>query len=165
MASIFSKFKTNKDKESSGVWVTYDDVINDDGTKPEFKVRRITVYERAYQAKITPVLSQLEKLAKSSDPDAMQLVELNKRLFKAYCEHFLVDWRNVKEDAEYDADGTLVCNDEGLPICKEIPFDKDFAIKFITDPDSLVLAQWLMKQSSDVSNFLVGSREGELKNS
>lgn len=164
MGGILSKFRTNKDKESGGVWVTYDEVINDDGTKPMFKVRRITVYERAYQAKITPILSRLDKLGKANDPDPAQFAEENKKLFKAYVEHFLVDWKNIKEDAEYDQNGQLICDDEGIPICKELPFSRDAAIELICNLDAIQLAQWLMKQSSDVNNFLISNRETELKN-
>ena len=138
MGGILSKFRTNKDKEASGVWVTYDEVINDDGTKPMFKVRRITVYERAYQAKITPILSRLDKLGKANDPDPAQFAEENKKLFKA--------------------------DDEGIPICKELPFSRDAAIELICNLDAIQLAQWLMKQSSDVNNFLISNRETELKN-
>lgn len=165
MGGLLSKYKTNKSKESAGVWVTFDSVVNDDGTKPSFKVKRITVYERAYQSQITPILAQLNKLSKAENPDALEFIEVNKRLFKAYINHFLVDWKDVKEPAEVDPEtGGYVCDDQGVPVCKEIPFTKDNAIELLCDPDLIEVAQWLMKQSSDVSNFLIGSREDELKN-
>lgn len=165
MGGLLSKYKTNKNKEAGGVWVTFDSVVNDDGTKPSFKVKRITVYERAYQAQITPILAQLNKLSKAENPDALEFVEVNKRLFKAYINNFLVDWKNVKEPAETDPEtGGYVCDDQGVPVCKEIPFTKANAEELLCDPDLIEVSQWLMKQSSDVSNFLIGTRETDLKN-
>lgn len=165
MGGLLSKYKTNKNSEASGVWVTFEDAVNDDGTKPEFKVKRITVYDRAYQAQITPILAQLQRLAKSDTPDAAQFVDANKRLFKAYISHFLVDWRNIKEPAEVDEKtGAYICDENGIPVCKEVPFSKNAAEELLCDPDFIEVAQWLMKQSSDVSNFLIGNREENLKN-
>ena len=165
MGGLLSKYKTNKDKEASGVWVTFDGVVNDDGTRPSFKVKRITVYERAYQAQLTPILAQLNKLSKAEIPDALEFTETNKKLFKIYINHFLVDWKDVKEPAEINPEtGSYICDDNGVPICKEIPFTKNNAEELLCDPDLIEVAQWLMKQSSDVNNFLIGNRETELKN-
>lgn len=165
MGGLLSKYKTNKDKEASGVWVTFDGVVNDDGTKPSFKVKRITVYERAYQAQLTPILAQLNKLGKAEVPDAFEFAEVNKKLFKTYINHFLVDWNNVKYPAEINPEtGDYICDENGIPVCKEIPFTKANAEELLCDPDLIEVAQWLMKQSSDVNNFLISNRETELKN-
>ena len=165
MGGLLSKYKTNKDKEASGVWVTFDGVVNDDGTRPSFKVKRITVYERTYQAQLTPILTQLNKLSKAEIPDALEFTETNKKLFKIYINHFLVDWKDVKEPAEINPEtGSYICDDNGVPICKEIPFTKNNAEELLCDPDLIEVAQWLMKQSSDVNNFLISNRETELKN-
>lgn len=165
MGGLLSKYKTNKDKEASGVWVTFDGVVNDDGTRPSFKVKRITVYERAYQAQLTPILAQLNKLGKAEIPNALEFAEVNKKLFKTYINHFLVDWKDVKYPAEINSEtGSYICDENGVPVCKEIPFTKNNAEELLCDPDLIEVAQWLMKQSSDVNNFLISNRETELKN-
>ena len=75
------------------------------------------------------------------------------------------DWKNVKEPAETDPEtGGYICDNDGVPVCKEIPFTKANAEELLCDPDLIEVSQWLMKQSSDVSNFLIGTRETDLKN-
>lgn len=41
MGGLLSKFLTDKQAEKIGVWVEYSSVVNDDGTYPAFKIKRI----------------------------------------------------------------------------------------------------------------------------
>jgi hypothetical protein len=163
MGGLLGKFLTDKQAENQGVWVAYEDAVNDDGTYPEFCIKRISTNNTSYQAKVNPLLRQLDALSRKENANYNEYKKVNEKLAYLYIDEILVDWRNVKHEAVIDQEGNVVVDENGVAICEEIPFSKEKAREILGDPDFIEVLNWLMKQSTDVSNFLVSNRNKDLK--
>lgn len=157
MGGIFSKFMTDKKAEQDGVWfkLVYDgeEIVNDDGTVPEFKLSRIGTTNRTYLAKLQPVLKRTKKT-----DSLLDTLDVQPEIVKIFCECCLKDWKNFKD--------TKVTVDEksGKQTREiiDIPFSVDTATKLLNDMPELFT--WLTSQASEMENFLVKDREENLKN-
>lgn len=165
MAGIFAKYVTDKKAEEDGVWVENEELVNDDDTVTAFKIKRISISNTSYQAKINEPLRRLDALNKNPNNKntAKDTVDIQRRLGEIYVDEILVDWRNVKKPAELDENGNFVTGDDGLPYCEEVPFSKSEAKELLCHPDRFELLNWLMQQSSDISKFLITNRDNNLK--
>lgn len=163
MGGLLSKFLTDKQAEKIGVWVEYTSVVNDDGTYPAFKIKRISTSNVSYQAKINKPLREMDALAKKDNYSATEFLRINKVLAEIFVDEILVDWKNLKGSASVDENGQVIVDGEGVPVCEEVPYSKEYAKEFLCNPDTAELLKWLMEQSSDISNFLEANREKNLK--
>lgn len=165
MASFVSSIRADKNLENSGVWVRYTDKPNDDGTVPEFKIKRVSITNTAYQAKINPILKRIENLNASKNDDNIisEVVSLNIELIRVYLDEMLVDWRNVKDDVYDPKTGERVYDNDGRLMFEEIPYSKETARELLANADAINDAKWLMEQSGNISNFLTSNRKANLK--
>ncbi len=163
MASFVSSIRADKKLESAGVWVKYTDGVNEDGTTPEFKIKRVSITNSAYQAKINPILKRIENLTSSNSADASEIISLHIELIKVYLDTMLVDWRNIKDDVYDPKTGERVYNDDNTLAFEEIPYSKENARELLATADAIPVAKWLMEQSGDLSNFLTCNRQADLK--
>lgn len=165
MASFVSSIRADKNLENSGVWVSYTDKPNDDGTVPEFKIKRVSITNTAYQAKINPILKRIENLNASKNDDNIisEVVSLNIELIRVYLDEMLVDWRNVKDDVYDPKTGERVYDNDGRLMFEEIPYSKEMARELLANADAINDAKWLMEQSGNISNFLTSNRKANLK--
>jgi hypothetical protein len=134
--SLFEAFKTNRDKENSGIWLE-DFPSNKDGTTPGFLIARAsktnTNYSKAAQ-KVGKKFQKEMELGILSEDRADPAV---KALF---LDTVLLGWRNV-----FDADE------------KPLPYTRENAAKLIEVlPD---LYEFLYAESRSMSNF----RDEEIK--
>lgn len=169
MGGLLSKYLTDKNAEKTGVWVTYSDLVNDDGTYPRFRIKRISPANISYQAKINPELQKLSALQKKIEakPDDQavlkELSKISKQLALIFVDEILVDWKDLKQSASVDEEGNLITDVDGNPICEELPYSKETAKELLGDTDFAELLRWLMDRSSEISNFLVDNRQKDLK--
>ena len=119
MAGIFAKYVTDKKAEEDGVWVENEELVNDDDTVTAFKIKRISISNTSYQAKINEPLRRLDALNKNPNNKntAKDTVDIQRRLGEIYVDEILVDWRNVKKPAELDENGNFVTGDDGKVNC------------------------------------------------
>lgn len=168
MGGLLSSILTDKNAEKTGVWVTYTDVVNDDGTYPEFCIKRVSFANSGYQAKIAKQLKILNAISeKGSDVDEKEfesLTNATQQLGIEYAKNFLVGWRNFKLSAKVDAKGKVI-KENGVPVCDEYEYSEERAEALLSDsnPNASALLGWLTSQSSDVTNFLVDKRNKDLK--
>ena len=80
MGGLLSKFLTDKQAENQGVWVAYEDAVNDDGTYPEFCIKRISTNNTSYQAKVNPLLRQLDALSRKENANYNEYKKVNEKL-------------------------------------------------------------------------------------
>lgn len=110
--SLYKQFETNVSVENEGVFVDVG-IINEDGSTPEFKLARMGKTNKRYTKTLNRVTRPHER--------AIQLGTMNEavaeRLFReVFVDAILLDWRNVQ-----DREG------------KKLPFNRDNALKLLTD--------------------------------
>lgn len=152
---ICSKFKTDKNLERDGVWVSCEElngesVVNSNGTFTKFKVARIGVTNRQYMAKMQPIAKKLE------GKDGFALLESRQQLIGIFVDYCLLDWENFFDYEVSEKGGKTTYKEV------EVPFSKEKAKEYLIDMPELY--QWLSEQSSSLNNFLSANKEEDLKN-
>lgn len=147
MATLFSKFRTNKNAEKDGIWVTVTDeddieIVNDDGTKPQFRIARISISNRQYLARLQPIAKRSEKQNTNLDETLSDMIDV----FVDCC---ITDWKNIKD---YNDKNELI----------EVPFSKEKAKEILKDMPTVY--EQLNKKASDMRNYLEKEREQKAKN-
>lgn len=165
MASFVSTIRADKNLEASGVWVTLSDPNrrNEDGTFPEFKIKRVSITNTAYQAKINPIIKRIDTLNASNSADAGEVLSLHLELIRVYLDNMLVDWRNIKDDVYDPKTGERVYNKDHSLVFEEIPYSKENARELLATAEALDVTKWLMEQSGTLSNFTSAHRQADLK--
>jgi hypothetical protein len=128
---LFNTFGTDKALERQGRWFDIAGVVNDDGTKPRFKMARMGRNNPAYQ-------SAMEKHSKELR-QAVELETLTNEvaepvMIAVFCSTVLLDWEHVQG-----------------PDGKEIKFSEKNAIKLFEDLGDLYLV--LVEEAKKLSNF------------
>lgn len=163
MASLIANLLTDEELETNGSWVTYGAIVNDDGTSPEFKLKRVSIENIQYQKRITPLLKQIDEI-KGENPDIQRIYELQKEMMGAFIDEMLVDWRNVKYPAKRNAKGEVVKDKKGNVVCEEMPFTPENVAKLLrNNKNAKDMNDWLVSQATDISNYLAIKREQDLK--
>lgn len=162
MGGLLDKHLTDKNAEKSGVWVRYTEEVNDDGTYPEFKIKRVTLDNVSYQSQVNKLSRRLNDLAKDPDAQSVDLEKVNRDLGVVFVDNILVDWRNVKHGATVDENGEQVRDIDGNVICEELSYSKEQAKQMFSDSNFADVLAWLMKEASEMSNFLIANRNKDL---
>lgn len=93
MSGLFRNYKTNSDKEVTGIEVAFPDATNDDGTVPVFIIARMggsnTTYQKALEAATRPYRRQIEL-------NALKNEVANNLLLGVFATTILLGWRNVQ---------------------------------------------------------------------
>lgn len=139
---LYKQFATNKESETLGIWVEYQDDETEQGKSPRFLVARAgganTEYAKALERQVKPFRKQIQM-------GALPMKALERIQKQVFCETVLREWQNVT-----DAEG------------KPIPFNYENALKVMTDlPD---LYEDLHTRANSMANFRDEVREGEAKN-
>ena len=134
--SIYDRFETDKDLETSGVWIDYGAdgaflIAHTGGVSSEF----IRAFRGLYK-----------KNRARFDRDLMNENESQKLLLETFAKTSILNWRGIKDRAGVD-----------------IPFSKENAIKLISDLPNLGFM--LFEEAKNYENFLVAEREEIAKNS
>ncbi len=140
MSALYSLFRTNKDKEQSGVDIPMGE--NEDGTVISFRLARAgktnKQYQTALEAATKPYRRQIEL-------ETMQAEKAESIYREVFVNTILLGWSNVRDE-------------QG----QNIPFTRQNALKLFTDlPD---LYDTLQAASTKVSNFREEKLEDEAKN-
>jgi hypothetical protein len=119
-----SGIRTDPDKESSGVWVTYEDDI-------ELKLARMNnpAFDKFLETRQGPNLGKFRK-QKQTDAEQDALIK------DAVAATILLDWKGIE-----DEDGKLV------------PFSKEKASELVKDPSLRDFYRFILIESSNAMNF------------
>lgn len=147
--SLAKKFKTDTTAANEGVWFDYEDVPNDDGTVPGFRLARKTSQNKAYSRamrEFTKEHTTDEGVAdfSSLSEEQAEAVELD-----VFTSALLLEWRNFQP------------NDDG----NAMPYSRDNAKAIFSDPDWSDLYKDLARKSGQVSAYRKAQLEAEAKNS
>jgi hypothetical protein len=126
MSSFADRFKTNKSKETEGVWFTIHE--NEDGTLVQFQIARTGTcnlkYMKAVERLTKPYRSSMRNMP------AKLVVELNRKAYLETCVHA---WKNVslngKDNLGFSQDNLkLVCNElpDVLELLMEVSADSSY---------------------------------------
>lgn len=137
---LYKQFETNKDAETNGIWVQYED--GTDTAPPRFLVRRAgganLEYAKALEQKVKPYRRQAQA-------GMVPFAVLERLQREVFCATVIRDWENVQ-------------NREG----EKIPYNYANAIRVMTDlPD---LYADLQSQANNISLFKEAVVEEEAKN-
>lgn len=140
MSSLYKNFATDKNAEVEGVWI--EEVANEDGTIPRFKIARMSQsnpnYTKALKRRTQPVQRLID--IGTLPP------EQNRKLFlEVFLDAILLVWENVQ-----DRDGT------------PMEFNRDNARRLYEDLPDLALHHQIAAQ--DASRFRKLELEDAIKN-
>jgi hypothetical protein len=94
MSGLFRNYKTDADKESTGIEVPFPDAQNDDGTIPTFILARMggsnAAYQKALEAATRPHRRQIAL-------NALKEEIANELLLGVFATTVLLGWRNVQD--------------------------------------------------------------------
>lgn len=141
MSSLYNSFKTNKQKENSGVAIKY--APNEDGTTPTFWVGRMSDTNKRYQ-KVSKELYRPYRKSKAAMKSLTDEVATD-LLKKGFIKGCLRKWENVQ-----DMNGNV------------LEFSEENAYKLFDDLPELL--DNLMEQAMDISLFQDEQLEEEVKN-
>lgn len=142
MTGLSKQFKTNPEKEASGVEIEFAEAQNDDGSIPTFTISRMgksnKAYSKALEAATRPYRRQVELGTLKN--------EVAEPLFLGvFADTILKGWKNVQ-----DENG------------KSIEYSKENAVKLMTElPD---VYERLQEESKIASNFRDDALQEEAKN-
>lgn len=137
---LYKQFETNKDAETNGIWVQYED--GTDAPPVRFLVRRAgganTEYAQALEQKVKPYRRQVQA-------GTVPLAVLERLQREVFCATVIRDWENVQ-------------NREG----QKIPYNYANALQLMTDLPALYTD--LQSQADNMSLFKAAVVEEEAKN-
>ena len=143
--SLKSKFKTNSNSVTQGVWVEYKDSPNEDGSVPKFKVARQSGQNKNY----SKALRTHSKKAKAKGKlENMSDEESNLLLLNVFVDSILLGWENFQP------------NDDGV----SLEFSALNATAIFGDPDWYDFYQEIQNAAEDISTFNREDVEEEAKN-
>lgn len=106
MASLYELFGTEKNIEDDGAWIPQEDCEFNDGTCPEFKVRRIgginCPYNKEYEKLLAPHRKRARKMRGGDGDISTQLQEW--AMLEAFKNVSIVGWRNVPKNLRADGE-------------------------------------------------------------
>jgi hypothetical protein len=141
--SLYSAFKTDKTQERQGRWFDIAGVVNPDGTKPGFKMARMSSGNPAYQAAIEAAAKDMRQ---ALDLDLLTEETASPVMRRVFVDTVLVDWRNV-----YDEAGN------------SLPYSKEAAEKLFEELPDLYLT--LAEEARKLANFRTKEVEAVAKKS
>ena len=116
--------RTDPNKESSGVWIDYEDDI-------KLKIGRMNspAFEKFIADRQATSIGRYRR-AKQTDAERDKLIE------EAVANTILLDWKNIQDE-------------EGL----DIPFSKEKALEFFRDPGLRDFYRFVLIEASQADNF------------
>lgn len=142
MSGLFKQYKTDKNAETKGVKITFEEAANDDGTIPAFFISRMggsnRQYQAALEAKVRPYKRHMELgILKNEVAESLFL--------EVFCDTILTGWENVLDE-----------NNAGIPYSKPAALD---LMKALPDVYSR-----LQEEAKLASNFREFQQEAQAKN-
>lgn len=141
MGSLTRTFGTDESKESDGVWFTI--LTNDDGSKAQMKVRRMSLQNKKFMKIVSSRNRKRRQVSKNDLEDTME----------AFVDGCLVDWKNIENINEPLPGQTAETY---------MPFNRDNALKlFKALPD---LYELVLDESNNLAAFQNEENENAAKN-